>query len=236
MMSNAEQILNWLDKPLGRVLAVVAVVALLIGIIKFFWTYNDQVNRQLPAMKEQVKTLSIELRDERKELSELKKSIDDTDVLLKAISLIPGEIIQISRNLFISYDEDHPSLIALMINGQKFQWNISVNKEEDGSYSGMVGHKLFGSSLTAGDENKDKDEKTKKLISKGLSAIDKMGLFINAANRIDLSSRIPQQIASDKSLSSMHPAPENGLEIYIVIERNEDQNRRWRCALIATTR
>lgn len=233
-MSNATQKSNWLDKPANRFLAGTGIVVALFTFVGFAWHYNDLANRQLPALKERVERLQKELRDARRERDELQQSVDDTDALLKAIASIPGEIRQISRDVFISYDEDTSSLITLIVDGQTFQWKISVKQEEDGSYSGMVGHRFFGSSLPAADENED--EKTKKLLSAMRSKIDQMGFFLNAADRIDLSSREPQQIASAESLSSMHPPPENGLEIYLVIERNEDQNRRWRCALIATMR
>jgi len=233
-MSDAAQKSNWLDKPANRILAGTGVVVALFAFVGFAWHYNELANRQLPAIKERAERLQIELRDARRERDELQQSVDDTDALLKAIALIPGEIRQISRDIFISYDEDSSSLITQVVDGQKFQWRISVKQEEDGSYSGMVGHRLFGSSLLAADDKEN--EEAKKLFSAMRSGIDQMGLFLNAADRIDLSSRDPQQIASAESLSSMHPPPENGLEIYLVIERNEDQNRRWRCALIATMR
>jgi hypothetical protein len=233
-MSDGPQQSNWLDKPASRFLAGTGVVIALFGFVGFAWHYNDLANRQLPAVKERAERLQNELRDARRERDELQQSVNDTDALLKAIASIPGEIRQVSRDVFISYDEDSSSLITQIVDGQQFQWRIIVKKEEDGSYSGMVGHRLFGSSLPASRDNED--EETKKLFSAMRSGIDQMGLFINAADRIDLNSRDPQQIASAKSLSSIHPPPENGLEIYLVIERNEDRNRRWRCALIATMR
>ena len=97
----------------------------------------------------------------------------------------------------------------------------------------MVGHRLFGSAFSAGESE---DEKMKELQEAIRSGMDQMRPFINAAERIDLSSREPQQFASDESISSVYPPPETGLEIYLVIERNEDENRRWRCALIAAVR
>ena len=233
-MSDAAEKSNWLDKPVNRFLAATGVIVVLFGFGGFVWHYNNLAYRQLPAITERAERLQSELRDAQRERDELQQSVKDTAALLKAIASIPGEIRQITRDIFISYDENSPSLITQIVNGQQFQWRISVKQEKDGSYSGVVGHRLFGSSIKEAD--KGKDEKAKKLFSMMRTGIDKMGIFINAADRIDLSSRNPQQIASAKSLSSMHPPPDSGLEIYLVIERNEDRNRRWRCALIATIR
>lgn len=223
---------HWLDKPLNRGLAIVAGITVLFGFVVFVWDYQNIKFRQLPELKGRVDTLTTDLGDARRERDDLRRSVENTDALLEAIASVPGEIRQITRNVFISYDEASPSLITQVVDGQQFQWRISVRREEDGTYAGMVGHRLFGSSM--GIDDSEHDEKAREMFAQMRSGIDKMGLFINAADRIDLSSRKPQQIANAKSISSMHPPPENGLEIYLIIERNEDQMRRWRCALIAT--
>ena len=233
-MSILDQVTQFLGEPVARILAITALIGVTAALVAFLWRHYDLANRQVPELKKEVGQLEADLKEVQRERDELRRSAEGTDALLKAIGSIPGEIRQITRDVFISYDEDSPSTITQIIDGQAFQWRITVNKEEDGSYSGMVGHRLFGSSLPI--ENQEGDEKSKEQFSKMRSSIDQMGLFINAADRINLSSRGPQQIASAESISSLPEPPENGLEIYLLIERNEDQNRRWRCALIATMR
>jgi hypothetical protein len=229
-----EQAVQFLGKPATYILTIGGLITLLVGFVAFVVRHYDLVNRQIPELKEQVSQLETDLGDAEKERDELRRSIEDTDVLLKAIATIPGEIRQITRDVFISYDEDRTSTITQTVDGQTFQWRITVKQDENGRYSAMVGHRLFGSTLPAPEETED--EKMKELHEAMRSGIDQMGLFINAAERIDLSSREPQQFASAESISSVHPPPETGLEIYLVIERNEDENRRWRCALIAAMR
>lgn len=212
---------------------VAATIATVWGLIWLAIDYYAARFTKVPQLTQKVEKLELDLDAALKARDDVIQSIADTDALRRAIALVPGDIRQITRNVHISYDESATSTITQTIDAQTFQWRVRIKQEENGRYSGFVGHRLWGVPNDLPDTSNDPEQK--EMFEAMQKGIQDMGIFINAAERIDLGSREPQLLAhTNPTLSTLESTPDQFYEIYIVIEKNEDESRRWRCALIAT--
>ena len=225
---------DWIRQDWKRLLAgAVTTIAIAWALIWVAIDYYDARVIQVPQLGKKVDKLETDLQAAVVARETLQQSIAETDVLRLAIALIPGDIRQISRNAYISYAESTPSIITQHIEAQSFQWRVQIKQEESGRYSGLVGYRIWGLPTDGGEESNDPE--IEKLQASMREYWRNLGLFINAAERIDLGSHEPQLLArTSDGLSTLGPTPDQQYEIYIVIEKNQDENRRWRCALIAT--
>ena len=152
-------------------------------------------------------------------LTELESSIQETETLRRVLALIPGHIRRIDRGIYISYDKTVETKITLTIDDKSYQWKVRIEEEEDGRYSGLFS---INPAWSMGSQIADDPQ-----YQKFFDAMRNTQVFLRAAKRIDLDSSEPQIIFSDTSGDPHY-------KFYIIIEDSEGENRRWRCAVIAT--
>ncbi len=119
------------------------IIGIVWGLILLAINYYEARFVQVPQLTQRVEKLETDLNMTREARDNLKHSIGETGVLRRAMALVPGDIRQITRDVYISYDESTPSTIT-QTDDQTFQWKVRIKQEENSRYSGFIGHRLWG--------------------------------------------------------------------------------------------